>query len=448
MFDVTSSASNKPKRLRFNLRKLSELPYHLTLSNNSFQLKEQVLFNYEWLYTKLQAMSLHDVITDFRQADEYLRSQRVPPEDDIAEIRILETCLRIGASSIRDCPDALSFELIGRLLPYYEQYPVIRSLIQQCDTKGLRHNHLVPLFQSFEAPKGSLKYILEDSKLQTIDVKFSKYSKELVSVTKDGTVSFWSMQTGENTRTFPIPNLAGAHINLLQSRDGRYLVVESDKVDSPVFIIDVQTLELAHKLDRRSNQSKRCFVVGDTMVRQKALYNIKTGQQVGHLDDFIKSNSFLPCVITPNEQYILIASHSSSSGDGVYRLHQFELSTQVNRMIFESATSPHSFAITPDSRYCYVGYDRDCLFRVLCVDPEHADFGKTLFVFDSIAEYRDLREEQVVTQRLANELTSIAISPRDQNLVLLNFKRSQLIVLNVKSRKHKKLNISQVSERK
>ena len=57
-------------RVLYNLRKLSELPYHLTESGQTFVLKQEVLFNYVWLHTKLSATSLQDVLSDFIQAIE------------------------------------------------------------------------------------------------------------------------------------------------------------------------------------------------------------------------------------------------------------------------------------------------------------------------------------------------------------------------------------------
>ena len=57
---------HQAKRLPYNLRKLSELPYHLVKSRRISDLKQEVFFNYHWLSTKLKAMSLHDILSDFR----------------------------------------------------------------------------------------------------------------------------------------------------------------------------------------------------------------------------------------------------------------------------------------------------------------------------------------------------------------------------------------------
>ena len=426
-------AEDKPKRMRFNLRVLSELPYHLTESNNTVILKNNVLFCYNWLYTKLQAMTLHDVLADFRRAADHV------PKD--VEIPLLESCLRIGAIGVREHAHALSFELIGRLLPYYEEHQSIRSLIQQCDTVAVQHNHLVPLYQCFEAPKGMLRYILEDIKVQTLDLKFSKHSRELVSVDFNGTVSLWNMQSGELTRTYPIPNLRGGRQRLMQSEDGKLLIVESNKEKSPIFVIDVKSLERKHKLAPRSTQSKRCFVVGDVIVRQKTIYDLKSGEELAHLDNFIESKKFLPCAITPNKRFILIAEQVTDR----CHLSMFELNTRRRRFTLASDNLAHSFYVTPNSDTCYVGYDQDCIFHAICIDPLSSSFGKILYKLDCLKHLSQVRHG--ASPLHANGLTSIDVSSKNPKLVLLNVKCSQLLLVNVKSKIVTKLDPLKVSSK-
>ena len=52
----------------FNLRKLSELPYHLTHAGKFDVLDEELLFNFEWLYSKLQGESLNKLLVDYEKA--------------------------------------------------------------------------------------------------------------------------------------------------------------------------------------------------------------------------------------------------------------------------------------------------------------------------------------------------------------------------------------------
>jgi len=59
---------NGCKQVRYNVRKLSELPYHLIESGMEAELRKHVLFNYDWLHSKLAAASLPDVLADFHMA--------------------------------------------------------------------------------------------------------------------------------------------------------------------------------------------------------------------------------------------------------------------------------------------------------------------------------------------------------------------------------------------
>ena len=50
---------------RFNLRKLHILPYHLFKANMINEIFNNVYFNIEWLYYKIEALGLQELITDF-----------------------------------------------------------------------------------------------------------------------------------------------------------------------------------------------------------------------------------------------------------------------------------------------------------------------------------------------------------------------------------------------
>ena len=51
---------------RFNLRKFSELPFHLIRARRYDDLFSEVLFNYSWLHAKLSSSPLDTVIADFQ----------------------------------------------------------------------------------------------------------------------------------------------------------------------------------------------------------------------------------------------------------------------------------------------------------------------------------------------------------------------------------------------
>jgi len=52
----------------FNLRKLSEMPFHLIHSGHVDRLAREVLFNFEWIYGKIRGQSLNEVLEDYSLA--------------------------------------------------------------------------------------------------------------------------------------------------------------------------------------------------------------------------------------------------------------------------------------------------------------------------------------------------------------------------------------------
>ena len=95
---------------------------------------------------------------------------------------ILKHTLIAGGSYVNQNPDTLAFDLLGRLLDFYEVYDDIRQLLHDCDSESRKHSALLPLFQCYEAPSGVLLYILEDhTKVSADATNLSKlYNKFMV----------------------------------------------------------------------------------------------------------------------------------------------------------------------------------------------------------------------------------------------------------------------------
>ena len=90
----------------YNLRKLNELPFHLLFSRQIEKLKAISLCNFDWLHTKMIAMSLDSVIEDFELA--------ISKSTDATIETICET-LSLSAASIKRNDTSLAAALIGRL---------------------------------------------------------------------------------------------------------------------------------------------------------------------------------------------------------------------------------------------------------------------------------------------------------------------------------------------
>lgn len=108
----------------FNLRKLSELPHHLLYSNQLQTLKEETLFNFEFLLAKVQAASVEALQQDFNAAI------AVHPDDK--EFDLLSKWLGLSSLALREDPRQLPIQLIGRLYKYTkkEQYPFLKKMLE------------------------------------------------------------------------------------------------------------------------------------------------------------------------------------------------------------------------------------------------------------------------------------------------------------------------------
>lgn len=77
---VTTNPASMPMStptVRYNLRKLSELPFQLMRAQREDDLYTNVLFNYDFLHAKLSSMPLNLCIFDYEDALEYAFDKEV-----------------------------------------------------------------------------------------------------------------------------------------------------------------------------------------------------------------------------------------------------------------------------------------------------------------------------------------------------------------------------------
>ncbi|KAK0046460.1 NACHT and WD repeat domain-containing protein 2 [Biomphalaria pfeifferi] len=200
------------KVIRYNLRKLSELPFHLIRSHRYEDLYEKVMFNYNWLHAKLASMPLQSVIADFEDLLSHAYDK---------DVRLIADAIGLSSSILSHYPDMLGPQITGRLLPYYRHNPQIRSLIQQCDTNGLRHCALVPAYHCLHTPSGPLQYSLEGHQFAPFGIGAPTDGKNLVSVSNR--IIMWDLSTGEISRNIS-PGIEGIMQNLNISPNGKFSV--------------------------------------------------------------------------------------------------------------------------------------------------------------------------------------------------------------------------------
>ena len=402
----------------YNLRKLVEMPYQLLKSNRVDDLKRLVLFNFEWLHTKLAGLSLQDVLSDFRLLD---RTCSITDP----EIQLVFDTLRVGGSFVNRNPDSLGFDMSARLLPYYTEYPNIQKLVHECDTKATRISALVPMLQCFEAPQTSLLYVLEDHSKFIIDVIFNEKSNEVISVARDGIVSFWDLENGERTKVVDISAVVpGSHTRLRNTKDGAYVICDSDTVGSPALVIDPQRGEIIRQIGEKSSaSSRRSAVAKKLLLREKTIFNIETGAKVAHLDEFFKSLSYVSVAMTHNESLLIV-------GEGE-NIHVYDLETKFLLTTVPSKYTASCIVISENNKHAFIGYAVSCEFKIIDISPESDTFGMVIFDY----EYPATAPKMNGGNPMFKELAEISLSNKNPFLVILNIKRSNLLLLDVNERR-------------
>lgn len=201
----------------YNKRKLNELPYHLIRCYRYTDLFNHVLFNFDWLYYKLSCMPLFTILDDFDDALNHKYDQ---------EIVLVRDAIRLSASMLRNRAHMLAAEVVGRLLPYYNYFPNIRQLIQDCDTKSIHVNGLVPAHHYLQAPGGPLLYSLEEHSLTPYGVVMATAAHRLISAARKLIV--WDLLTGYTVREFNL-NIEGVVKQLFLTNDNLLAVGYTSK---------------------------------------------------------------------------------------------------------------------------------------------------------------------------------------------------------------------------
>ena len=189
MFD-----SREDKQI-FNLRKLSELPFHLLHSGNLDVMRQECLCNFEFLLAKLRGTSIQQLMVDFSS---YLDTR---PEDD--DIELLHECLQLSAHSLSSDSRQLPTQLIGRMYSFLqrqEQYPDVYKVLKQALNSSI--DCFLPNRKCLTAPGGALRSA----------IGLTQYGVDVISMGKDNRTIAVTSQSSE-----------GLVIKLIDYRSGKEL---------------------------------------------------------------------------------------------------------------------------------------------------------------------------------------------------------------------------------
>ena len=256
---------------QYNRRKYDQVPRHLFLANRLEELNGKVMFNYEWLYNKIKVLSLQHILADLSL-------------NPSVEATLLEGALRSAQPILDKNINNMPVELSGRLLPYYQTYTNIKGLIDQCDTNGLAHCAVVPMFNYHQVPGSPLQYTF-------------KYVENVNDMhrTSDGRYIVAKAHNSQIVRKFDLitgevdTDIIASYGSLSISPDDKHLIIVDNEIEKAIKI---------HSMDNGAFLFQLIPIKFIEMT-DKRKYN---------LGPIAISNNFIAILITTDTTHLCIAS--------------------------------------------------------------------------------------------------------------------------------------------
>ncbi|GFO41708.1 NACHT domain- and WD repeat-containing protein 1-like isoform x3 [Plakobranchus ocellatus] len=197
-FSVSSTGTDEVPERIYNLRRVNELPFHLTRSQQTSLLKRNCLCNYEWMLAKLCGTSLRSVL------EEYSAILTVEPHEP--ELRLISDVLHLSGQALRKEPRQLASQLVGRLhrivssdVPRAsgdpQKYPNLHQLLASAKQSSLPA--LIPSIECLTEPGGILFDLLSGHSAPITAVALTSDGQRALTTSRDGTLKLWDVRSGK-----------------------------------------------------------------------------------------------------------------------------------------------------------------------------------------------------------------------------------------------------------
>lgn len=398
-------------QVRYNFRKLSEMPYNLYYSDRLEEMWKYTVFNYEWINARVRAKTLPEMLSDISLA----KSAQLD-----SKFGLLASALKMACDSLSKLPRTLGPELIARLKDYAQSSGEIEQLVKQAETRCYSDCALLPLFQCFQTPIDTLISSIEGHSQRITDLKFSQDSLNLYSLSEAGHLAVWDVASGErllqvDLSTYPVHRQA----ELFVTNDA--IVCELYEYGTPLISIDPTDGQVKLKLgEHRTGYIHETVVGHEVAIRDGHMYNLKEGRDVKMLEFLSKCKDYVTLAITPDDSCALIGDKNTVS--------MYELQSEKCLMKLHCDTVASAIVVTKDCRTAIVGFTINCLIKVLNIDVGSPDFGHMLFEFDFKSYFAN--QEFQSGERYSQEVSELVLSP-DCQRVAANMKYYHVFVIDL-----------------
>lgn len=203
---------------KMSLYALKHLPAHLISAQRPI---EDILTDFEFLYTKLSTIGVQSLIEDY---DLILTEGILFTEEKKKMLQQIQGAIRLSAYCLAKDPNQMAGQLIGRLGSFSESTHMGRLL-----KHALKWQHgpwLCPKTNSLIQPGGGLLLTLKGHKSCINAICSTPDGKRIVSASDDTTVKVWDIETGNLENTLA-GHTSGVRATAI-TPDSRYVLSGSD----------------------------------------------------------------------------------------------------------------------------------------------------------------------------------------------------------------------------
>ncbi|XP_046361543.2 NACHT and WD repeat domain-containing protein 2-like [Haliotis rufescens] len=352
---------------RYNLRKMNQLPYSLVQSEQIDRLKKECFCNFDWLYAKLKAVSLQQILGDFSMFHD-------------RETSFVADALRMSGSALKIDPNALGTEISGRLLPHIHHYPIIRDLVRQCDLRSQHQCPLVPHFQIYSVPGGPLQYEWEiDGTIRSaVDVDVFNSPDGILMTAKpyySKTLKVWELTQGEPRQDMQMP-IGEIH----PSKDGKYLNIFSRNRIVTIYKSDCgevhASVDFGYGEVAHVNISNQYIAFTTRHNASPCVIDIAKGKVLHRFP--CRSNAV---AISPNERYIVFNADRN--------IMLYSLPLMERKCVGQANDEPMQIAFSDAHMKCYV-LTKTRLFQTI-----HFDVVNRVSTTSGIVEDMEIKEFKI-----------------------------------------------------
>ncbi|XP_064625675.1 NACHT domain- and WD repeat-containing protein 1-like [Lineus longissimus] len=196
-----------PKETVFNLRKMSELPYALVMSEQADMAKSEVFCNLTWLYNKAKALGLESILDDFEMAGN-------SPLYDDADINIVRRVFQQAGEALHFDINQMPVQLTARILSATgDLSPAVKALLKQAQNPPfpclLTKQAFLPLKKT-ESDGDSSSHLLDSHENQVKLTTLSHSKTKLVTFTVDRVLRIWDVASGSELHKLDFGELKGS----------------------------------------------------------------------------------------------------------------------------------------------------------------------------------------------------------------------------------------------